>query len=184
MERLAMVERLVKKTNISYEKAKDALEKNNWDILDAMLYLEKNKIVKAPLVGVYVTNSDESYNTSKEREVVLNKKEESKDDKKTDIFVKFFEWICRVIDKGNNIFLQIKRGKRILLKLPLTVLILLLLFAFGIIIPLFILGLFINIEYEIIGNYINKDKINKFLSYLSESVNDLKEKNKKEHKND
>ena len=40
MEKIEVVDKLRNKTNISYEEAKKALENNNWDILDAMLYLE------------------------------------------------------------------------------------------------------------------------------------------------
>ncbi len=40
MEKLKLVDKLKNKANISYEEAKDVLEKSNWDMLEAMLYLE------------------------------------------------------------------------------------------------------------------------------------------------
>ena len=41
MDTFAKAEELVRRTNVSYEEAKEALEASNWDILDAMVYLEK-----------------------------------------------------------------------------------------------------------------------------------------------
>ena len=43
MEDLKLVEKLKDKANISYEEAKEILEANNWDILDAIIYLEENQ---------------------------------------------------------------------------------------------------------------------------------------------
>ena len=41
MTNFEMVEILRDKANVSYEEAKAALENSNWDLLDAMLLLEK-----------------------------------------------------------------------------------------------------------------------------------------------
>lgn len=41
MERKEMIEKLMNKAKVSYEEAESALEKNNWDLLDAMIYLER-----------------------------------------------------------------------------------------------------------------------------------------------
>ncbi len=43
MKSYEMVETLSEKTNVSLAEAKDALEKSNWDMLDAAIYIEKNK---------------------------------------------------------------------------------------------------------------------------------------------
>ena len=40
MEHFEMVEKLRQKANISYVGAKNALEQNDWDLLDALVYLE------------------------------------------------------------------------------------------------------------------------------------------------
>ena len=56
MEKVQMVEKLRSKTNISYEEAKDALENTNWDILDAVVYLERIGKIKKPSVSTYFTN--------------------------------------------------------------------------------------------------------------------------------
>ena len=50
MDNLEKVEKLREKTGVSYEEAKEALEANNYDVLDAIIYLEKKGKVKAPEV--------------------------------------------------------------------------------------------------------------------------------------
>lgn len=42
-----MVEKLSEKNNISLQQAKEALEQSNWDMLDAMIYLEKKAAAQA-----------------------------------------------------------------------------------------------------------------------------------------
>ena len=42
MDNFEKVEKLREHANVTYEEAKEALENSNWDILDAMIYLEKN----------------------------------------------------------------------------------------------------------------------------------------------
>ena len=42
MDQLEKVDKLRERANVSYEEAKEALEASNWDLLDAMVYLEKH----------------------------------------------------------------------------------------------------------------------------------------------
>lgn len=41
MEQLEKVEKLRERADVSYEEAKEALEACDWDLLDAMVWLEK-----------------------------------------------------------------------------------------------------------------------------------------------
>ena len=43
MERVEMIEKLMEKTNVTREEAEKALEKVNWDLLDAIIYVERSK---------------------------------------------------------------------------------------------------------------------------------------------
>ena len=51
MDKLEKVEKLRAKTGVSYEDAKNALEACDYDLLDAIIYLEKLDKVKAPGSG-------------------------------------------------------------------------------------------------------------------------------------
>ncbi|EJT6170967.1 ubiquitin [Clostridium perfringens] len=176
MERLKLVDKLKNKANISYEEAKDALEKSNWDMLEAMLYLEAHGKVQKPSLSIFYTNeSKESYNENGEE---VNLKEDTNENnfENKNSFEGVFEAICKAIDTCNNIFIEIIRNSRVILKIPFTVLIVLLFFAFWIVIPLMIIGLFFNMEFLVSSKKIDVDKINKVFKETSKVVKDVKGK--------
>lgn len=176
MEKLKLVDKLKNKANISYEEAKDALEKSNWDMLEAMLYLEAQGKVEKPSISIFYTNeSKESYNENGE-EVNLKKDTNENNFENKNSFEGVFEAICKAIDTCNNIFIEIIRNSRVILKIPFTVLIVLLFFAFWIVIPLMIIGLFFNMEFLVSSKKIDVDKINKVFKETSKVVKDVKGK--------
>ena len=63
MDKLEKVEKLREKTGVSYEDAKNALEACDYDLLDAIIYLEKLDKVKAPDVDSFVTGGDQQTST-------------------------------------------------------------------------------------------------------------------------
>ena len=176
MEKLKLVDKLKNKANISYEEAKDVLEKSNWDMLEAMLYLEAHGKVQKPSISIFYTNeSKESYNENGE-EVNLKKDTNENNFENKNSFEGVFEAICKAIDTCNNIFIEIIRNSRVILKIPFTVLIVLLFFAFWIVIPLMIIGLFFNMEFLVSSKKIDVDKINKVFKETSKVVKDVKDK--------
>ena len=172
MEKLKLVDKLKNKANISYEEAKDVLEKSNWDMLEAMLYLEAHGKVQKPSISIFYTNE------SKEdgEEVNLKKDTNENNFENKNGFEGVFEAICKAIDTCNNIFIEIIRNSRVILKIPFTVLIVLLFFAFWIVIPLMIIGLFFNMEFLVSSKKIDVDKINKVFKETSKVVKDVKGK--------
>ncbi|MPM36270.1 hypothetical protein SDC9_82865 [bioreactor metagenome] len=179
MNELKLIDKLRKKANISYEEAKIALESNNWDILEALLYLEENGSVEKPSVSIFYTNELRYSGAIQE---VKNNKEYNY--KASNGFQGIFEAICKFIDTCNNIFLEIKKRERVFLRIPITVVILLSFFMFWIIIPLIIIGLIFDIEFYVYANNVNADKINKVLNEISKYSRDIKEKIKRVIKND
>jgi len=67
MDNLEKVEKIREKTGVSYEEAKAALEATNYDVLDAIIYLEKNGKVKAPEVTSYTTEQAQQTSTEFEQ---------------------------------------------------------------------------------------------------------------------
>ncbi|WP_315121299.1 DUF4342 domain-containing protein [uncultured Clostridium sp.] len=179
MEELKLIDKLKEKTNISYEEAKTALENSNWNILDALLHLEENGKVEKPSVSIFYTN--EARYSEKREEIIKNEKKKYENNNS---FQGIFEIICKYIDTWNNIFLEIKKKDRIFLKIPLTVVIVLSFFMFWIIIPLIVVGLFLDMEFYVSSKRINTDKANKVISEISENVKTIKGKFKKVDKND
>ncbi len=179
MENLKLIEKLKDKANISYEEAKEILENNNWDILEAIIYLEGTGKIKGPSISTFYTNENKDTFSNDYNIAIYNKKEEKNKSRKFNDFNGIFEAVCNAIDTCNNIFLEIRKEGRVFLKLPMTVLILLLLFAFWIGIPLFIIGLFFNIEFSVSAKRVNTDKANEVLKKISMGVKKIKEEIKK-----
>jgi dimethylargininase len=59
MDNLEKVEKLRERANVTYEEAKAALEENNWDLLDAMVALEKAGKTNSPRQEQYSTSYDQ-----------------------------------------------------------------------------------------------------------------------------
>ena len=178
MDKLNLVEKLREKTGITYEDAKMVLEINNWDILDAILDLERQGKIKGPSVSIFYTNE---YNENYEEENTQSNFEEVKKDsnyKSNSTFEGIFEVICKAIDTCNNIFIEIRGKNNFFLKLPLTVVIVLLIFGFWILIPLVVIGLFLDIEFSVESKKINTDNVNDILRRISKEVQNIKAKRK------
>ena len=179
MENHKLIDKLKNETNISYEEAKIALEKSNWDILDAFVYLEEKGKVQKPSVSMFYTNEyKENYKYS---EITNNKNQENNysNAKKDNTFEGIFVKVCKIIDTCNNIFFEIKRENKTFLRIPVTVIIVLLIFAFWIIIPLYIAGIFFDIEFSLSGNRVAINKINHVLKAISANIKKIKDRRKR-----
>ncbi|MGL5648607.1 MAG: ubiquitin [Clostridium sp.] len=182
MENLKLIEKLRNEVNISSDEAKTALELNNFDMLDSILYLENEGIIEKPRVSIFYTNE-----SIKEDNLNLDKEEIKDSRKRENNSVGFFETVCRWIDTLNNIFLEVKKEKKIFLKIPLTVLIVLLFLGFWMLIPIIIIGTFLDFEFSIVSKRIDEkklEKVNRIFNKVSISVRSMKLKVKEEIKND
>ena len=105
MERNEMINTLVRKANISVEEAQEVLEKCNWDLLDAIVYLERRGKVE---------NNEVTALT------VVEVKEEKEDKKKQDekyggigeIVGRMFRFIGKIIRKGIRISLRLEKTRK------------------------------------------------------------------------
>ena len=139
MEKMEKVEALRNKAGVTYEEAKAALEANNWDVLDAMIALEKEGKVKQTssskaevLTGDVVTENGQKSSSEPKRR-------------------KFMNWIKDILRKANRNAFEISKDGKIILTVPVLVFVIVLLFAFHIVIPLMIIGLFFSIKYHFSG---------------------------------
>ena len=173
MERIEMVEKLMRKANVSYEEAQQALEKNNWDLLDAMVYLERQGKVK----------------TSQENKSIVLTKESSEDkkEKKQGGVGAMFGRVCRfvknLIKKGNENYFEINNDGEKPIKISLTISTLLLIIAFWPVVVLLVVGLFLGYKYSLTGLDIKCDTVNDILGKASSSAEDIKNDFNKEYRN-
>lgn len=173
MTQIEMVEKLRESADINYADAKDALERSNWDILDAMILLEKE--------GKVPTKSEITYTTRKEKDEKEAEPEFSGPNKKadgasfTELLGRLMRWIGKIISIGNvNMLRATKHGEKIV-DVPVTVLVVLLIVGFWVVIPLMIVGLFFGFNYRFVGPNLERDEINSAMGKASEAAESIKD---------
>ncbi len=179
MVTLEQVEKLREHANISYDEAKAALENANGDILQAIIDLEKQGKVKPPQGGgQYNSGSIGMSNiTQKEQPQYSNENTNRSSGEKSAFsrhMGRFFRWMGEVIHKGNvNALIVEKRGTSVM-RLPITVLAVLLIFAFWIVVPLLIVGLFFDFRYYFQGPDIRGTAVNDAMGTVASAAEDIK----------
>ena len=170
MEQFEKVEKLREKANVSYEEAKEALEANDWDILDAMVYLEKLGKVDGPKATSYTTNDEDNSSTQNN-----STSYSSNDTSFGEIIGKFFSWCGKVIKKGNENSFQIERNNEHPVFIPVTIFVLFVLFIFWVTIPLLVIGLFFGFKYSFRGPDVDRKPVNDFMDKASETAENIKD---------
>lgn len=147
---LEQVDQLRKRTNCSYEEAKELLEKHNGDVLEAIVDFEKNR--KGKSYSNYRNYGSDNYNGE-----YRNRGD-------------FWRKVREVIQLGFDNRLMVEDSKGIILNVPINILLLLVIFIPYITIPIFffllILGYKISVK-KLKGNDVNiseivKDAADKF----------------------
>ena len=159
MTRLEMVEKLQEKTGVAYEVARDTLEDNNWDVLDAVRELDKNA-------------QENSRHSDSPSAADTGSVTESKHKGHSEFGRKFrfvLKWILNWIARGESVRLEILCHDEVVGSISLTALIL-----------LFLLKWFIPAVLLIAGS----SAAGKFLNSLSSKAQDKAEefKNKMNEK--
>lgn len=170
MEHLEKVEKLRERANVSYEDAKEALEASEWDLLDAMVYLERAGKVNAP--------EQESYSTDYEEQaqyVSVKEKVEEQEKEPVEGFFQKLGRICGILwEKSKaNYFCIVRKGKEIL-QVPVWAFVLALLLVWQVVIPAMIMGLFLECQYSFRGKD-DLDGVNKAMEKASEFADKVKD---------
>lgn len=170
MATIEQVERLREKANVTYDEAKAALEACNNDLLDAIIYLEKQGKVKNE-GGFYSSAASSKAGASNDIPV-----EESADDRSgfSDLLKRFGKMIMKLVRKGNENILEIYRNGELRTSMPVNVLVLLLIVAFWITIPLLVLGLFFGFRYRFNGPDLGKNVVNDPMDSVANAAQELK----------
>ena len=102
MERDEMIKKLIKKAHVTYEEAQEVLEKCNWDLLDAIIYLERSGKVEnndtTTIIEVKEEYQKKDDNTKKNHENYGGIGE---------IIGRIFKGLGKIIAKGNKIYFEI-----------------------------------------------------------------------------
>ena len=174
MDTIEKAEKIREKTGVTYEEAKDALEAAGGDMLDALVYLERKGKVKEPEVSVYTTKNEDTENSDAFQEAA---KSYEKAEKETfsDQVKKFVKWCGGLVKKGCENFFIISKGNEELATLPVLVMVLLLLFAFWLMVPLLIVGLFFGFQYRFKGAITQAVDVNTACEKAAEAAETIKQ---------
>lgn len=157
MDRLDKAERLRERANVSYEEAKDALERAGDDLLDAMLILEKEGKVKKPEQSTYSTSYENQMDYVKVQEKVDEQKKSAPSARS----------IGRMIRRGihfvTHTSFYITREEKILFAMPSWVFALIVASMWKIVLPAMIVAMLFKIRYYFEGDD-NTEAANDFLS--------------------
>ena len=162
MTKMEMTLKLAEKLNVSPKEAETALEFCEWDILDAALMLEREQ-------GEQRT----AYSTEAAPEPAPPAEEKEAGWKIA--LGKLGRLLRKLLECGNRNRFEVHRNDEIILEVPVTVLVLLMLFAFWVCIPLLVIGLFLRCRYSFKGPELGKEFVNKAMDKAAETAEKVRE---------
>ena len=187
MDNLEKVERLREKADVTYDEAKRALEACNWDMLDAMIYLEAlGKVKKTSDSGVYSSKVEEEKLYDVEKTI---KEEERKNQEENfkNKFKKGFDKFIKVCKENHFI---VKHEDKKIIDLPLGIALIIFLLGWHVLLIVMLISLFFEVRYELEGkndlktvnSAMNKvaDTADKLKKEFEDKVEEEKVKNKAE----
>ena len=179
MVTLEQVEKLREYANVSYDEAKIALENAGGDILQALIDLEREGKVKAPQGGGQYSSSSIQVSGSAGQEDSKKEHTQSKANSgEKSAFSRnmgrFFRWMGEVIHKGNVNALVVEKNGTSVMRMPITVLVILLLCAFWIVVPLLIIGMFFSFRYYFQGPNIKSSTVNNAMDTVANAAEEIK----------
>lgn len=169
MDHIEMVENLRKKANVSYSEAKEALEKANWDMLEAMILLENDgKVEKGTSEGSSTgAGTQEKYDVVSATASVKNDHTRKAMNNLKDFLMKVFRLVC-----GN--YLIVRRKDEMVVKLPLILLAVLCCACIKVVLVTLLVGLFIGCGYYIEGNdFTGNSKVNQVMNDVNNSFDHM-----------
>ena len=177
MELLEKVEKIREKTGVSYEDAKKALEESGGDMLDAIVLLESQGKIKGPAKQTYSTGGEDASRELKEAARVYEKKT---GDGFGSTMRKFIRWCGVMIRKGCENFFTVSKNGEEIITVPVLLLVVLLLFAFWIVVPLLVVGLFFGFRYAFKGEITKAVDVNMACDKAAEAAENVKQEFSKE----
>jgi hypothetical protein len=173
METLEKIEALRKKANVSFEEAMEAMEACDYDILDAMVYLEKQGKLNSGSTANYTTSSGSD--TSQEFEQAQRSYENScQRTSFGELINKFGKWCGSIVKKSLEIDFCVTKNDNNLMKVPVLVLVLALVIAFWFFAILLVVGLFCGCKYYFQGLDTATINLNEICEQASETCVNIK----------
>lgn len=158
---LEKIDNLRERANVSYKEAKEALEANDGNMIDAIIYLEgENKTVPDRAKKVNQRTA--------ERQKAYEKKEQIKstaDD--------FLDTCKKVLKNLNETRVIMYNSERVVVDISLTITILLAAFAFPLTLAIFIIGLVLGNKFKVVRKDKKADVVNNVLNKAAKMTQDV-----------
>ena len=169
MTNYEMVELLRNKANVSYEEAKAALEAANWDLLDAIVLLEREGRVQ---------EGGAEFSTKQPKDE--KKAEEEKGERRErhafrNGMNRFGDFCRRAINYGNRNYVVASKNSKEIISLPLTAFVILLFPLFWLIVIMMIIGLFTGTRYTLEGSHPSNGKVNEYIHRAESAADRVKQ---------
>lgn len=168
MSELEKVERLREHANVTFEEAKMVLEKNQWDLLEAMVDLERQGKVKQPNATSYTTQYEEPEKIEKAAAYT------EKSAGVGTMLQKFFKWTEGMIKKGCENYFEVVRKNETIISMPVIVALLITLILFWLVVIALVVGLFMDCRYRFVGPASMKVDLNKAMDCAADTADDIK----------
>ncbi len=184
MDHFEMTEKLREKVNVSYEEAKAALEANDWDLLESIIYLENHgkQAYARPSGTAEQHGREQTAQAEQQYKARAQERRMEREKQVSGVLQGIIGFCTRLLEKGNRNALEIYRHGRLLLSVPLTILILLIVFGFWFVVPALFLGLFFGLRYRFAGQDISQ-KFNDAMDSVANKAEDFKENLQKKPEN-
>lgn len=171
MVTLEQVEKLRERANVSYDEAREALEAAGGDMLEALIYLEKKGKVQPPQGNGYYS-SEQARNHPQAGP--YRPADYGRGETFGSLMKRFGRFCLKILHKGNINTFEVLKGDESKAAVPVTVLVLLLLFAFWVVLPLLIIGLFFGLRYRFHGPDLGSPSVNRAMDNVADAADDLK----------
>lgn len=173
-ERLHRVEVVRAKAHVSFEEARDALEASGYDMLDALVALERQGKAAGQTASYSTADTrpaDDAVQMSQAQSDYENKTKHLNFERG---FSRCMDALKRVLRKSIDVSFVVSRRGRQLASVPLLVFILLAIVFFWVIVPLVIVGLFFEFRYRLEGVGAVTVDVNRWSEKASEGAEALK----------
>ena len=161
MENLEKVELIREKCNVSYEEAREALEACDYDVLEAVIAIERKRAEAGPAPEVHDEEPAAEYTTQSRRSKVAA------------AWSAFCDNVKQLLHQGMETTFVAERNDERVLSLP-VLFVVLGLFVWGATLWLLVIGLFFGFRYHIEGVSTFTVDVNEAMSKAADVADDIK----------
>ncbi len=172
---LEQVDKLRERADVSFEEAKAALEQSNGDLLDALIWLERQGKTRTTEGGFYSTRGTAA------PDPVCTKLTDTgaagtggKQDRWNPSWQDFKTRMKDLLQRSIDNTIQAERNGKVLLSIPVLMGALLLVVAFWVVVPLMVVGLFFGYRYHFAGPDLGKEAVNQVMDKVTDTAEDIK----------